>query len=91
MLEHIVQMGPMLILAGLAVGWIAEAVTRAGGYGSTSDMALALVGSAVAGLTVWLGTSGGAGMATMFLIGCGGAVLLIAAQRSMWRGPGLGT
>jgi hypothetical protein len=91
MLEHIVQMGPMLILAGLAVGWIAAAVTRAGGHGSTSDMALALVGSAVAGLAVWLGTSGGVGMATMFLIGCGGAVLLIAAQRSMWRGPGLGT
>jgi uncharacterized membrane protein YeaQ/YmgE (transglycosylase-associated protein family) len=90
MLEHIVQMGPMLILAGLAVGWIAEAVTRAGGYGAIPDMALALVGSGVAGLTVWLGTSGGPGMASMFLIGCGGAALLIAAQRSGWRRPGVG-
>jgi uncharacterized membrane protein YeaQ/YmgE (transglycosylase-associated protein family) len=91
MLEHIVQMGPMLILAGLAVGWIAEAVTRARGYGSISDMALGLGGSVVAGATVGLGPSGGAGMATIFLIGCGGAALLIAAQRSLWRGPGVGT
>jgi len=28
--EHITQMGPMLILAGLVSGWIAEAVSRAG-------------------------------------------------------------
>jgi hypothetical protein len=90
MLEHIVQMGPMLIL-GRAGGRLDRRGRHpSGGLRSTSDMALALVGSAVAGLTVWLGTSGGAGMATMFLIGCGGAVLLIAAQRSMWRGPGLG-
>jgi hypothetical protein len=34
MTEHIAQMGPMLILAGLAAGWMAETVLRAGGYGS---------------------------------------------------------
>jgi hypothetical protein len=32
MLEHIVQMGPMLVLAGLIAGWVAEAASRAGGY-----------------------------------------------------------
>jgi hypothetical protein len=90
MLEHIVQMAPMLILAGLAVGWTAEAVTRAGSYGSGSDMVLALVGSVVAGLTVWLAISAAAGMATMFLIGSGGAALLIAAQRTVWRAPAVG-
>jgi len=90
MLEDIVQIGPMLILAGLAAGWIAEAVTRAGGHGSTWDMALGLIGSVVAGATVWFGISGGAGMATMFLVGCGGAALLIVAQRSVWRGAGVG-
>jgi hypothetical protein len=32
MTDHIAQMGPMLILAGLVAGWMAEAVSRAGGY-----------------------------------------------------------
>ena len=30
MIEHVAHMGPMLILAGLAAGWIAETVARAG-------------------------------------------------------------
>jgi hypothetical protein len=47
MTEHIAQMGPMLILAGLVAGWIAEAVSRAGGYGFTTDMVIGLVGSVV--------------------------------------------
>lgn len=29
MFEHIIQMGPMLVLAGLTAGWIADAVSRA--------------------------------------------------------------
>jgi uncharacterized membrane protein YeaQ/YmgE (transglycosylase-associated protein family) len=91
MLEPIVQLGPMLILAGLAAGWIAEAITRTGGWGATWDMTLGVIGSVVVGVTVWLGVSGGAGMATMFLIGCGGAALLIVAQRSVWRRVGVGT
>jgi uncharacterized membrane protein YeaQ/YmgE (transglycosylase-associated protein family) len=89
MLEHIVQMGPMLALAGLTTAWIAEVVSRAGGYGFTWDMALGLAGSVLAGLAVWVALSGGAGMATMFLTGCGGAALLILAQRSVWRGSGV--
>jgi hypothetical protein len=30
MLEHVIQMGPMLILAGLVTGWAAEVTSRAG-------------------------------------------------------------
>jgi uncharacterized membrane protein YeaQ/YmgE (transglycosylase-associated protein family) len=90
MLEHIAQMAPMLALAGLTAAWIAEAVSRAGGYGFTWDMALGLTGSVLAGVAVWVALTGGAGMATMFLIGCGGAALLILAQRRVWRHAGVG-
>src|SRR5437867_7034566 len=53
MFEHIVQMGPMLVLAGLIAGWVAEAASRAGGYGFVLDMFLGLIGSVVGGATVW--------------------------------------
>lgn len=91
MLEDIAHMGPMLILAGLVAGWIAEAVSRTGGYGFTRDMALGLTGSVIGGVTVWIALSGGVGMATMFLIGGGGAAIVIVAQRSFWRSLRLGT
>ncbi|HEV8643900.1 MAG TPA: hypothetical protein VGV13_22765 [Methylomirabilota bacterium] len=91
MLEHIIQMGPMLVLAGLMAGWVAEAVSRAGGYGFTHDMVLGLVGSVVGGGTVWVVISSEAGMLAMFLIGCGGAALAIVAQRRFWRSARLGT
>jgi uncharacterized membrane protein YeaQ/YmgE (transglycosylase-associated protein family) len=91
MAEHVAQMAPMLILAGLAAGWMAEAVSRARGYGLIPDMALGLVGSVAGGAIVWFVISGGAGMVTMFLIGCAAAVLMIIAQRSLWRSARLGT
>ena len=85
MAEHVTQMGPMLILAGLVAGWIAEAVSRARGYGLIPDMVLGLVGSVVGGAFVWLVISRDAGMVTMFLIGCAAAAVMIVAQRSFWR------
>lgn len=85
MTEDIIQMGPMLILAGLMAGWTAEATVRAGGYGFIADMVLGLVGSVVIGGAVRVLVSSGSGMATMFLIGCAGATLAIAAQRTAWR------
>ena len=90
MSDPITQMGPMLILAGLLVAWLAEVVSRAGGYGYTLDMAVGLVGSIVAGTVVWSLFSG-LGMAQMFLSGCAGATLAIAAQRGLWRSVRLGT
>jgi uncharacterized membrane protein YeaQ/YmgE (transglycosylase-associated protein family) len=91
MSEHIAQMGPMLILAGLMAGWVAEAVSRADGYGLILDMVLGLIGSVVVGATVWAVISSDAGMPAMFLIGCGGAALAIVAQRRCWRSARPGT
>ena len=90
MVEHLAQMGPVLILAGLAVGWTAEAVSRAWGYGLLPDMSLGLIGSVVGGGILWFVLSGEAGMVTMFVIGCAAAALIIIAQRSFWRSTRLG-
>ena len=91
MTEHIAQMGPMLILAGLVTGWMAEAFSRAGGYGLITHMVVGLVGSIIGGTTVWTAVSTEAGMPGMFLIGCAGAALAIVAQRGLWRPLRLGT
>jgi uncharacterized membrane protein YeaQ/YmgE (transglycosylase-associated protein family) len=91
MLEHIVQMGPLLVLAGLMAGWLAEAISRAGGYGFIHDIVLGLVGSVVAGMAVWAAGPSHVGMLATFLIGGGSAVLAIGAQRGLWRSARLGT
>ena len=91
MLEHIMQMGPMLVLAGLIAGWVAETGARAGGYGFILDMLVGLIGSVVVGAIVWGLVSSDIGMLQMLLIGCGGAALAIAAQRGLWRSAPLGT
>ena len=85
MFEHIMQMGPMLVLAGLFAGWVAEAASRAGGYGFVPDMVLGLIGSVVVGSIVWVLISSTIWMPGMLAIGCGGAALAIAAQRWLWR------
>src|SRR6059036_3128128 len=91
MFEDVVQMGPMLVLAGLITGWVAEVVSRADGHGFIRDIVLGLVGSVVVGVTVWFRISSEAGMPAMFLIGCGGAALAILAQRRFWPSVRLGT
>jgi uncharacterized membrane protein YeaQ/YmgE (transglycosylase-associated protein family) len=91
MIEHIAQMGPMLILAGLAAGWMANVVSRARGYGLIPDMIVGLGGSVAGGGIAWLAVSSDAGMVTMFLIGCAAAAIMIIAQRSIWRSARLGT
>ena len=84
MADSIVQMIPMLVLGGLIAGWLAEAVSRAWGYGFISDMILGLAGSGIAGAFVWLVIWRDAGMTTMLLVGCVGAALAIFAQRGLW-------
>ena len=83
MSEHIAQMAPMLIVAGLAAGWVSEALARAGGYGLIWNMALGIGGSAVLGAAVWLFAE--PGMLSMVLIGLSGAALGIFTQRKLWR------
>jgi uncharacterized membrane protein YeaQ/YmgE (transglycosylase-associated protein family) len=83
--EYVAQMAPMLLLAGIAAGWVSEAVSRARGYGFIYDMALGIVGSMLAGVTASVLSANEAGMATMFAAGGCGAALVIAAQRHVWR------
>ena len=90
MTEQIAHMGPMLILAGLVTAWLAEVLSRAGGYGYTLDMGVGLVGSVLVGTLVWVFLSP-LGMPWMFVSGCVGATLAIAAQRGLWRSVRLGT
>src|SRR5436190_18164321 len=87
MLEHIVQMGPMLVLAGLIAGWVAEAASRAGGYGFILDMVLGLTGSVVVGSLVWVLISSGIGMPVMLMIGYSVAAFTssLLGLGSIWR------
>jgi uncharacterized membrane protein YeaQ/YmgE (transglycosylase-associated protein family) len=85
MSESIAQMAPMLIMAGLTIGWLSEALSRAGGYGFMYDMLLGLLGSIGLAAMIWIGISNDIGVVTMSLIGCIGGALAIVAQRSLWR------
>jgi uncharacterized membrane protein YeaQ/YmgE (transglycosylase-associated protein family) len=75
----------MLVIAGLAAGWVAETLSRAEHSGFIFDMVLGLIGSVVVGATAWVTVSSDAGMLAMFLIGCGGAALALVVQRMFWR------
>ena len=86
MWDHVIQMGPMLILAGLVAGVVAETAWWPGGYGLLIDMIVGSVGSLIVGGALWtvLGPGPG-GMLAMFLIGTLGGAIAIVAQRSLWR------
>ena len=83
-MEAVTQMGPMLVLAGMIAGWVAEGFVRSGGRGFLSDLALGLVGSLIVGTVVWTLTAGGPGMPGMLGIGAVGGALAIYAQRMLW-------
>jgi uncharacterized membrane protein YeaQ/YmgE (transglycosylase-associated protein family) len=85
MSEHIAQMGPMLIIAGLAAGWLSDAVTRRGGYGLLRDMALGIGGSVIAGVATSSLIFNDAGMIGMFVLGLIGGAVAVAGQRTLWR------
>lgn len=91
MTEYVAQMAPMLVLAGLMVGWTVETFARAGGYGLVPDMVVGVIGSVLAGGIIGVVVSHVPGMLGMFAIGCAGAGLVIVAQRSLWRSTRLGT
>ncbi|HEY3067599.1 MAG TPA: hypothetical protein VGL09_17535 [Methylomirabilota bacterium] len=79
----------MLVLAAIATGWTVEALSHAGGYGFIHDMVLGLIGSVLAGVMLRFVIANQAGMPMTFLVGCAGALLVIAAQRSLWRSGAL--
>ena len=80
----------MLVTAGAMVAWLAQTRWTVGGYGFLPDMALAVVGSVLAGALVWAAISVNAGMLGMFVIGGVGALLAIIAQRGLWRPAEIG-
>ena len=86
-MEYAVQMGPMLLIGALAVGLLAEATWRPGGYGLLGDLITGLAGSLAVGAVVWLVTSVPVGMIAMVVIGGVGGALAIVAQRMLWRAP----
>ena len=83
--EYIAQMGPMLVMAGPAVAWLAQLSRRSRGWGLLPDMATGLIGSVAAGLLTWALVYSGTSMLRMFAIGAAGAVVAIVAQRGLWR------
>lgn len=84
-MELTVQMVPMLILAALVCGWVANAAIASGGRGLLIDMAVGLAGSGVAGGLLW-SVTGQTAFATlaMFVAGLCGAAAGIAVQRHFW-------
>jgi hypothetical protein len=77
----------MLLIGALAVGFLAEATWRPGGYGLLGDLVTGLVGSLALGAIVWLVTSIPVGMIAMTVIGGAGGGLAIVGQRMLWRAP----
>ena len=83
---------PMLVLAAIACGWAADAVSPARGYGFRGDMALGLAGSVVlAGVLYGVNWFGPVGLIVTFLIGIVGGTIAIVGQRMFWQNPSLGT
>ena len=83
--QQITQMGPMWVLAGLSVGWLAEHILTRRGYGLIPDMGLG-VGASIVGGGLFLAFSGlSVGMFAMFVVGFVVATGAIVAQRLCWR------
>ncbi len=80
------EMLVMWVVVGLVAGWLAGIVMKGGGYGLIGDIALGLVGSIVGSwLFGALGVSRGAGLFAAVAVAFVGAVILIFAQRQIWR------
>ena len=86
-MEYAVQMGPMLLIGALTIGFLAEAGWRPGGYGLLHDLVTGLAGGLGVGAIAWLISSVPPGMIAMVLLGCVGATLAITGQRMLWRAP----
>ena len=83
--EYMAQMVPMWITAGLMIAWLAHAGWSVGGYDLLTDLALGLVGGVAAGALIRTALASDAGMLAMFAIGAAGAIVVIVAQRCLWR------
>ena len=86
-MEYAIQMGPMLLVGALAVGLLAEATWRPGGYGLLGDLVTGLAGGLALGALACLATSVRPGMIAMVVVGVVGGALAIIGQRMLWRAP----
>ena len=82
--DYVVQMLPMVAIAGALVAWLAQIPKTNRGYGFLADMALGIAGSVGAGALVSKAVTGDGGMIVMFCVGIVGAIVVLAAQRRMW-------
>lgn len=82
--EQIVQMGPMLILAGLGAGWLADTAMSRRGYGLIVDLALGVGASLVGGGAILAFFGLPVGMLVMFVVGFALATAVIFVRRVGW-------
>jgi hypothetical protein len=82
--QQLVEMGPILVLAGLSAGWLAETVLYRRGYGLVVDLSLG-VGASLAGGSLLLTLAGvPTGMLVVFAVGFALATGLVLVQRLGW-------
>jgi hypothetical protein len=82
--EHILQMGPMWILGGLAGGWLVDTLVVRRGRGLIVDMGLGVGASLAAGTAVLSLLGPSAGMLGMLVLGFIAATSVILIQRLVW-------
>jgi len=79
-----------VFVVGLIAAWLAASYVKDGGYGLIWDLALALVGSALAyGIVRAAGMAPDGGMFATMVVAFVGAASLIGAQRKFWPGAPL--
>ena len=84
MKDVIVQIGPMCAVAGLGVGWLADAVMPRRGYGLIADLGIAVSASVLGASTLLVLAGEAPGMLAMFVVGFGLASGAVFAQRLAW-------
>ena len=90
--ELIAFAAPMLALAAIACGWLADAVSPSRGYGFLVDMGMGLAGAvALVSVLYSVGWLAPVGLLVTFLVGVVGGAGAIVAQRVFWKGPALAT
>jgi uncharacterized membrane protein YeaQ/YmgE (transglycosylase-associated protein family) len=72
------------VVVGLLTGWLVGLMMSRGGHGVVWDLVLGLIGSSVASTAVMAieGSSAPGGLLTAFAA-CGGAAIVIVAQRTL--------
>jgi uncharacterized membrane protein YeaQ/YmgE (transglycosylase-associated protein family) len=74
------------VVVGLLAGWLADVAMKGGGYGLIGDLLLGVGGSIVGGWTFrTVGFAPNGGWMAMVGVAFVGAVILIYAQRMLWR------